>query len=301
MDIIPVNMTHDGSLSALAVAELLKDIARQEGLPDRRFFLMTCGLPHTVHQQQQLMDALRHYDTVIVIEALQGRPRQILLRGRDARVFCVNANATIPHLQCALRVLCRQLMAITLTPKHLPASWMLSTFPPLSSSRSRRRADTRAQAKAQQAQSTTTMTPTTTTTLPAPTKPKKKPHDTSPAPLTPPIASVDGRHLALPVSLYASAGLTANERAVLRLLLRGLNPTAIGQCLNKSDKTISTHKRNLMDKLGVYTIAELHFRLCVDDLTSRRRDIFRVRIPRAARPVAPAPWRIKQGTCDASI
>jgi len=44
---------------------------------------------------------------------------------------------------------------------------------------------------------------------------------------------------------------------VLRLLVEGLGPTAIGERLHLSVKTVSTHKTRILDKLGLKSTAEL--------------------------------------------
>jgi len=51
--------------------------------------------------------------------------------------------------------------------------------------------------------------------------------------------------------------LTIREVEVLQLLARGNSTKEIAGCLGVSIKTIETHRRQIMDKLGMYTIAEL--------------------------------------------
>jgi DNA-binding NarL/FixJ family response regulator len=70
------------------------------------------------------------------------------------------------------------------------------------------------------------------------------------------------------ISDAAAAGLVAaqqrshqalsdREFEVLRLLATGLSPTEIGERLHLSVKTVSTHKANVLDKLGLGSTAEL--------------------------------------------
>lgn len=51
--------------------------------------------------------------------------------------------------------------------------------------------------------------------------------------------------------------LGAREREVLQLIAEGLTTPAIAKRLFISPKTVETHRRNLMRKLGIHTIAEL--------------------------------------------
>ena len=70
------------------------------------------------------------------------------------------------------------------------------------------------------------------------------------------------------ISEAAAAGLVAAQQAphqalsdrefeVLRLLATGLSPTEIGERLHLSVKTVSTHKANVLEKLGLGGTAEL--------------------------------------------
>jgi DNA-binding NarL/FixJ family response regulator len=52
-------------------------------------------------------------------------------------------------------------------------------------------------------------------------------------------------------------GLSDREFEVLRLLASGLGPTEVGEKLHLSVKTVSTHKANIQQKLGVSSTAEL--------------------------------------------
>ena len=51
--------------------------------------------------------------------------------------------------------------------------------------------------------------------------------------------------------------LSDREFEVLRLLVEGLGPTEIGERLHLSVKTVSTHKANILEKLGLGGTAEL--------------------------------------------
>ena len=59
---------------------------------------------------------------------------------------------------------------------------------------------------------------------------------------------------------YAKAGiskLSAREKEVFPLLADGLSPKQIGKRLYISPKTVESHKYNIMDKLGVSSLADL--------------------------------------------
>ncbi len=51
--------------------------------------------------------------------------------------------------------------------------------------------------------------------------------------------------------------LGRREREVLRLLAEGLRSAAIAEQLHMAVPTVETHRRNLMRKLGLHTVAEL--------------------------------------------
>jgi len=51
--------------------------------------------------------------------------------------------------------------------------------------------------------------------------------------------------------------LTAREREVLQMLAEGNTPKQIAARLNLSVKTVSTHRRHIMEKTGVRSLAEL--------------------------------------------
>ena len=51
--------------------------------------------------------------------------------------------------------------------------------------------------------------------------------------------------------------LTTREREVLQLVAEGKSTAAIADILHLSDRTIETHRKRIMDKLGIRSIAEL--------------------------------------------
>jgi two-component system, NarL family, response regulator NreC len=51
--------------------------------------------------------------------------------------------------------------------------------------------------------------------------------------------------------------LSAREREVLQMLAEGRSAKDIASTLNVSIKTVETHRKNLMDKLNIHSIAEL--------------------------------------------
>ena len=55
----------------------------------------------------------------------------------------------------------------------------------------------------------------------------------------------------------AYATLSAREREVLQLLAEGHTSSQIGRHLHLSTSTVETHRRNLMGKLGIHSVAEL--------------------------------------------
>ena len=62
--------------------------------------------------------------------------------------------------------------------------------------------------------------------------------------------------------------LTNREREVLRLLAEGKTTKQIASCLYVSVKTVETHRKNIMDKLGFSSIAELTKYAICEGLTS---------------------------------
>ena len=55
----------------------------------------------------------------------------------------------------------------------------------------------------------------------------------------------------------AARGLSAREREVLQLIAEGLSTKEIAAKLHLSVKTVETHRRQMMDKLGIFNIAGL--------------------------------------------
>ena len=55
----------------------------------------------------------------------------------------------------------------------------------------------------------------------------------------------------------AAQSLTSREREVLQLIAEGHNARDIAQRLHLSVKTIETHRRQMMEKLGIHSVADL--------------------------------------------
>lgn len=55
----------------------------------------------------------------------------------------------------------------------------------------------------------------------------------------------------------ASLCLSNREREVLQLLAEGRSTREIAECLHVSVKTVDTHRQHIMQKLGLYSVAEL--------------------------------------------
>lgn len=55
----------------------------------------------------------------------------------------------------------------------------------------------------------------------------------------------------------AGARLTPREREILQLLAEGHRPKQIAARLHLSVKTVSTHRRNIMEKIGAQSLAEM--------------------------------------------
>lgn len=55
----------------------------------------------------------------------------------------------------------------------------------------------------------------------------------------------------------ADDSLSAREREVLQLMSEGNSTKEIAQCLHISVKTVETHRRQVMHKLGIFSVAEL--------------------------------------------
>ncbi len=71
---------------------------------------------------------------------------------------------------------------------------------------------------------------------------------------------------ARPASAYTA--LTAREREVLQLLAEGKATKQIAKLLHVSIKTIETHRRQIMDKLNIHSVAELTKYALREGLTS---------------------------------
>lgn len=54
------------------------------------------------------------------------------------------------------------------------------------------------------------------------------------------------------------APLTQTEAHVCRLIIKGLSTVKIAEMMNKSPKTVYTHRRNAMTKFHCHTLADLH-------------------------------------------
>ena len=72
----------------------------------------------------------------------------------------------------------------------------------------------------------------------------------------------------LPDGLLDSQNLTVREREVLQLITEGLRTRQIADHLNVSVKTIETHRRKIMEKLDIRSIAELTKYAIREGLTS---------------------------------
>lgn len=59
------------------------------------------------------------------------------------------------------------------------------------------------------------------------------------------------------------ATLTRSELRVCTLISKGISLVRIAQLLNKSPKTIYTHKRNAMTKFHCHNLAEFHRKICL--------------------------------------
>ncbi len=66
----------------------------------------------------------------------------------------------------------------------------------------------------------------------------------------------------------AFPALTAREREVLQLLAEGRNTKQIAAGLHVSTKTIESNRRNIMEKLGIHSVAELTKYAVREGLTS---------------------------------
>lgn len=72
------------------------------------------------------------------------------------------------------------------------------------------------------------------------------------------IIAVLGGQLAFPPEVTAPAlPLTSKEQQVLGLLASGLSNLQIAEQLHISNKTVSTHKKNILEKTGARSVVEL--------------------------------------------
>ena len=78
-------------------------------------------------------------------------------------------------------------------------------------------------------------------------------------------ASLHGAGVATSAS---STPLTAREREVLQLLSEGLSSPEIGRRLFVATSTVETHRRNVMRKLGIHSVADLTKYAIREGLTS---------------------------------
>ena len=69
----------------------------------------------------------------------------------------------------------------------------------------------------------------------------------------------------------AFAALTAREREVLQLLAEGKATKQAAACLHVSVKTVETHRRSIMTKLDIHSVAELTKYAIREGLTSLER------------------------------
>ncbi len=89
--------------------------------------------------------------------------------------------------------------------------------------------------------------------------------------LSPAIASIiveDYRGYLSKKSSSVSSPLTAREHEVLQLLAEGKSTKQIASCLHVSGKTVETYRRQIMEKLNIYNIAELTKYAIREGLTS---------------------------------
>ena len=78
--------------------------------------------------------------------------------------------------------------------------------------------------------------------------------------LTPEIAGIMIKEYVHHMPIIDSSSLsilTSREREVLQLLAEGRATNQIALCLHVSVKTVETHRRNIMEKLNIHSVAEL--------------------------------------------
>jgi two-component system NarL family response regulator len=70
------------------------------------------------------------------------------------------------------------------------------------------------------------------------------------------------------VGATPAAQLSGREREVLQLLAEGLSSPEIGQRLFIATSTVETHRRNIMRRLGIHSVADLTKYAIREGLTS---------------------------------
>lgn len=76
------------------------------------------------------------------------------------------------------------------------------------------------------------------------------------------------RRLSTPPPASLAKALTVREREVLQLLAEGKSSKEIASCLSVAIATVETHRRQIMDKLALRTVAELTKYAIREGLTS---------------------------------
>ncbi|MCE0488770.1 response regulator transcription factor [Pantoea sp. Mb-10] len=71
------------------------------------------------------------------------------------------------------------------------------------------------------------------------------------------LAVLGGQQAFPPLPPRVALPLTDKEQQIAALLVRGLSNLQIGDQLHISNKTVSTHKKNILEKMGVQSVVEL--------------------------------------------
>ncbi|MCT6589901.1 response regulator transcription factor [Pantoea dispersa] len=71
------------------------------------------------------------------------------------------------------------------------------------------------------------------------------------------LAVLGGQQAFPPLPERIALPLTEKEQQIVALLVRGLSNIQIGEQLHISNKTVSTHKKNILEKTGVQSVVEL--------------------------------------------
>ncbi|KHJ68210.1 feruloyl-CoA synthase, partial [Pantoea rodasii] len=71
------------------------------------------------------------------------------------------------------------------------------------------------------------------------------------------LAVLGGQRAFPPLPDRIELPLTDKEQQIVALLVRGLSNLQIGEQLHISNKTVSTHKKNILEKTGVQSVVEL--------------------------------------------